>query len=406
MSAIITVYLIVILTIYIGVAAGRIPGLRMNRTTITIVGAAVLIAIGAINEKQAFAAIDLGTIVLLFSMMVINAHLRLAGFFQVVGYRTLLLARSPQMLLALIIGASGLFSALFLNDPVCLLFTPLVIDLTVSAKRDPIPYLLGLATAANVGSTATITGNPQNLIIGQASGISYLTFLLHLGPIALIGLFVCWIVIIRLYPAEFSGLLPPIALAAPRPYRPLFWRATLVVIGLLIAYLIGLPTASAALVAAGVLLISRLRPKRIFDLIQWDLLVFFAALFIVTGAIETTGLSDRLFSLLAPILHSGLFGLSAITALLSNIVSNVPAVLLLRPVIASFANPQQGWLALAMASTLAGNMTVLGSVANLIVVEIAGQRQVMISFRTYLRAGVAITIMTLVVGILWLSIFP
>src|SRR5581483_12446373 len=150
------------------------------------------------------AAIDLGTIMLLFAMMVINVNLRLAGFFDLVGSHVLKLAHSPRVLLALVIVASGVLSALFLNDPVCLLFTPLVVDVTKRAERDPVPYLIGLATAANVGSTATITGNPQNLIIGQASGIPYLTFLTHLAPVSLLGLLVCWVMIVLIFRKEFQ----------------------------------------------------------------------------------------------------------------------------------------------------------------------------------------------------------
>src|SRR5690242_10149000 len=210
------VSLIIVLLTFAGIAYGRVPGLRMNRTTITLVGAAALLAIRAIDEKQAFAAIDLGTIMLLFAMMVINVNLRLAGFFDLVGSHVLKLAHSPRVLLALVIVASGVLSALFLNDPVCLLFTPLVVEVTQRLRRNPIPYLIGLATASNVGSTATITGNPQNLIIGQASHIPYLTFLLRLGPIGLIGLAVCWLVILLVFRDEFSGKLDEVELPEPR----------------------------------------------------------------------------------------------------------------------------------------------------------------------------------------------
>lgn len=395
--------IVIVLLTYAGIAIGRVPRLRMNRTTIAIVGAGALIAVQAIDEKQAFAAIDLGTIMLLFAMMVINVNLRLAGFFDLVGSRVLQLAHSPRMLLALIVAASGLLSALFLNDPVCLLFTPFVVDLTQRSKRDPIPYLIGLATAANVGSTATITGNPQNLIIGQASGIPYLTFLLHLGPIALIGLVICWGVIVLLFPAEFRGKLESVEVPTPQTYRPLLWRCIVVVVGLLIAFLLGLPIASSAFIAAGLLLISRLRVRKLLS-IEWELLAFFAGLFIVTGAIEATGLSGQLFAAAAPILKGGVVPLSLITAGLSNIVSNVPAVLLFRAQVPNLPNPQQAWLTLAMSSTLAGNLTLLGSVANLIVAEVAAGQGVRLSFGAYLRVGVPVTILTLLVGMVWLSV--
>ncbi len=393
----------IVVATYAGVAIGSVPRLRMNRATIALVGAATLIAIGAIQEDEAIASLDVGTILLLAAMMVINANLRLSGFFELIGGRVLEFAKSPRMLLALVILASGVLSALFLNDTICLLFTPLVVDLTTRLKRDPIPYLIGLATATNVGSTATITGNPQNLIIGQASGISYLTFLAHLAPVALAGMGVCWVVIVLVFPQEFRSKLPPIDVASPQIYQPLLWRTIAVVAGLLIAFLVGLPIVSSACVAAGLLLISRIRPHKLLD-IDWGLLAFFGGLFVVTGTIEVTGISEDLFEAISPVIRGGIGPLSVATAALSNVISNVPAVLLLRSEMDALANPQQGWLTLAMSSTLAGNLTLLGSAANLIVAEIAATRGVKLTFVAYLRAGVPITLITIALGVLWLSL--
>jgi len=407
MSPLMIVTAVVVLLTYAGVAIGRVPFLRMNRATIALVGAAILIAIGAINEKQAFAALDVGTILLLGAMMVINANLRMAGFFNVVTVWVVKLAKSPRMLLALVIVASGVLSAIFLNDPVCILFTPLVIDLCLRLKRDPIPYLVGLGAAANVGSTATITGNPQNLIIGQASGIPFLTFLAHLGPVALIGLVICCGIIMLVYPQEFkkpfeANTTPEVS-SNRSTYPPLLNRTLIVVVGLMIAFLAGLPIVSSACVAAGLLLVSRLRPTKLLA-IDWDLLAFFGGLFIVTGAIEVTGLSQQLFQLASPLIHGGVPALSLTTGVLSNVVSNVPAVLLLRPEIGTLPNAQQAWLTLAMSSTLAGNFTLLGSAATLIVAEVAATRGVKLSFMTYLKAGIPITVLTMAVGIVWLMI--
>lgn len=407
MSILTIITAIVVLTTYAGVAVGRVPLLRMNRATIALVGAAILIAIGAINEKQAYAALDIGTILLLAAMMVINANLRMAGFFNVVSDWVLKLAKSPRVLLALVIAASGILSAIFLNDPVCILFTPLVIDLCLRLKRDPIPYLIGLGTAANVGSTATITGNPQNLIIGQASGISFLAFLAHLGPVALIGLVICWGVIVLIYRQEFQKpfekVIPSDESTLSTTYPPLLNRTLLVVGGLMIAFLGGLPIVSSACVAAGLLMVSKIKPNKLLA-IDWELLAFFGGLFIVTGAIEVTGLSTQLFQLASPLIHGGVAALSLTTGVLSNVVSNVPAVLLLRPEIGTLPNAQQAWLTLAMSSTLAGNFTLLGSAATLIVAEVAATRGVKLSFTAFLKAGILITILTMAVGIVWLSL--
>ncbi|MCU0497427.1 MAG: anion transporter [Anaerolineae bacterium] len=392
----------IVLILYAAIAFGRVPALRMNRATIALVGAVILVIIGALTEEQALHAIDNGTILLLAAMMVINVHLRLAGFFRLITVSTLRIAQTPRALLALLIVSSGVLSAIFLNDPICLLITPIVVDLTRRLGRDPIPYLIGLATAANVGSTATLTGNPQNLVIGQASGIPYLTFAAYLTPIAVIGLAICWGVIVTLYPKEFRGRLPQVELPPARVYEPLLHRVMVIVIGLMIALLIGVPVVTAACAAAGALLISRLRPHKLLAL-DWELLAFFAGLFVVTGAIAATGLSGVLFAQFAPLLQSGVATFTLITAGLSNLVSNVPAVLLLRPEIPNFPNPEQTWITLAMASTLAGNLTLLGSAASLIVAEVARSQGVTLGFGVFLRAGVPITVLTLIVGVIWLT---
>jgi Na+/H+ antiporter NhaD/arsenite permease-like protein len=394
---------LIILATYIGLALGYFPRLRMNRATIALTGAALLVLVGGISEHDAVAAIDVPTLLLLGAMMVVNVNLKLAGFFRFVTSHTLRLAKTPKMLLALVILSSGLLSAIFLNDPICLMLTPLVLDIARRLEREPIPYLFGLGVAANVGSVATITGNPQNIIIGQQSGIPYLSFMLYLAPVALIGLVICWIVIVLAYPKEFSGEFQLVKMPEPRPYRPLLLRTGSVVFVLMIALLAGAPIVTSACVAAAALLISRLRPAKLLAL-DWDLLAFFAGLFAVTGAIESTGLSAALFEGLRPYMQDNVLSFSLITAGLSNIVSNVPAVLLLQTEIDNFANPNLAWLTLAMASTLAGNLTLLGSAATLIVAELAKVRGVELGFVAYLRVGIPITILTMAVGIGWLML--
>jgi Na+/H+ antiporter NhaD/arsenite permease-like protein len=398
--------LIVIIWTLVGVAIGRLPGLRMNRATIALVGATLLVGLGAIRLAEAFKAIDLNTITLLFAMMVINTNFRLAGFFRLVGGWVIRWARSPRTLLGLIILASGLLSALFLNDTIVLMFTPLALEITIALKRNPIPYLIGLVTAANIGSVATITGNPQNMLIGLSSKIPFVTFTAYLAPIALVGLLVAWSVLILIYPNEFSN--NPFTEQASFParrYRPLLLKSLIATGLMLIAFIIGVPIPLAALGAAALLLTTRrLKPTRVFIELDWTLLVFFSGLFVVTGAIETTGFTEQLFALAEPIAKSGLVAFTMVSVVLSNLVSNVPAVLLFRPLIPQFADPQRTWLALAMATTLAGNLTLLGSVANLIVAETAKVRGVHLSFMEYLKAGLPITLISLAVGVIWLSI--
>jgi len=398
------VSLLVIVLTLAGVAIGRYPGVRMDRATIAVVGATVLVALGALSLEQAYRAIDLNTIVLLFAMMVINANLRIAGFFELVAARMAGAALSPRQLLGVTVVASGVLSAFFLNDTIVLVFTPLLLQVVVAAKLNPIPYLIALATAANVGSCATIIGNPQNMLIGVSSGIPFTRFLAYLSPVALGGFVVIWVVIVLVYgaglrPREVSVRLPQ----RIRTFKPLLIKSSVASVLLLVALLAGVAVPLAALCAASVLLITRrLKPERVFREIDWSLLVFFAGLFVVTAAVESIGFMDHLVPFMQTWAGQGVVGLTAVSAVLSNLVSNVPAVMLLRPFVSSLADPEWGWLTLAMSSTLAGNLTLLGSIANLIVAESARREHVTLSFWEYLKAGIPITLMTLLWGVLWL----
>ncbi len=392
---------------YLGVAIGRWPRLRANRTTIALMGVGLLLVTRQVAFVDLGNFLDIDTLVILLSMMILNANLRLAGFFDLAAQSLLRLAHSPRQLLALLLAASGLLSAFFLNDTICLMFTPLVVSLAQRLGRNPLPYLIGLATAANAGSVATLTGNPQNMIIGIASGIPYLEFTLALAPIALLSLAVIWSILVWLYPAEFARA--PLAVPAGEPaatLRPLLLKSVLVSGGLLVAFLLGAPIAEAAFLAACLLLFTRrVQPETVFREFNWELLLFFAALFVVTGSLEANGVAESLFHALNLGPQTGVAAFAALTAILSNAVSNVPAVLLLRPVVASLPSPEAGWLALAAISTLAGNLTLLGSVANLIVAELAAGRGVRLSFGEYVRAGIPITLVTLALATGWLALF-
>lgn len=390
----------------IGVAVGRWPWLRMNRATIALVGATVLIGGGALTLPQAYAAVDWNTILLLFAMMVLNVNLRLAGFFHLVTSRIVRFAGTPRRLLALIVGVSGVLSAVFLNDTLALMLTPLVLNVALALGRNPLPYLVALVTAANIGSVAAITGNPQNMLVGMASGISFVKFTLALAPVALAGLALVWLIVPLAYRREFApGPFAETYRMPARQYRPLLRKSMLATALMLVALVAGAPIPLAALLAAALLLFSRrLKPERVFREIDWSLLVFFAALFVVTGAIETSGLGARLFAVLHPWASAGAAGLTGVAVVLSNLVSNVPAVMLFRPIVPSLPDPPTAWLTLAMATTLAGNLTLLGSVANLIVAEIARHRGVHLSFGEYLKAGTPIAVLSLLLGVLWLSL--
>lgn len=397
---------IIILFALIGIAIGSYPNFRMNRATIALVASTALIIIGAITLDQAFKAIDINTIVLIFSMMILNINLRLSGFFNIITSKIISFAKTPKQLLLLIIFSSGLLSGIFLNDTIVIMFTPLLISVVISLKRNPIPYLVALATSANVGSVATIVGNPQNIIVGTLSKISFTQFALKLTPIALLGLIIIWIVIVLVYKSEFgneklsAGIEPEY-----RVYRPLLIKSTIILVIMLIAFNIGFPIALSALGCAALLLITRrVKPERVFLEIDWSLLIFFSGLFIITHTLNEYFISK--YFQFNQSLFSGnmVFDLSLVSAALSNLISNVPAVLLISRALLKINNAENLWLTLAMSSTFAGNLTLLGSVANLIVAESAKKQGIKLGFMEYLKAGIPITIITMILGIIWLNL--
>lgn len=389
-------YMVLFLT-YVGLGLGYWPGYRMNRAAIALTGAALLIVLGVLNLQTAWAALDPNTLVFLFGVMLLNAHLGYAGFFQLVLNGLVHLAKTPLGLLVWLSLATGVLSALFLNDTIAILFTPLVLSMTATLKLPPIPYLLALAGASNLGSVATLTGNPQNILVGSFSKIPYLEFSTHLIPVALVGLLLQIGLLYALYPAVRSTqALPPNPPLRVRYNRALILKGAWVTLALLAAFLLNYPLAQASLVAAGVLLWSRrIRSERFFLRVDWELLVMFGGLFMVTAAVRALGLLEPF----QPLAQSPQ-GLLWVTVLLSNLISNVPAVLLLHPLIAP--GDTQGWLLLASASTLAGNLTLLGSVANLIVAEAARREGYTLGFIEHLRFGLPLTLLTLLFGFFWI----
>jgi Na+/H+ antiporter NhaD/arsenite permease-like protein len=399
---------------YAGLALGRIPGLRVDRAGIALVGATLMLVTGMLDLSQATAAdsIDYKTLALLFGMMVVVGYLRLSGVFERLAALALAHIGAPLGLLAATVALSGVLSAFLINDVVCVALTPLVLHLARKLRCDPVPHLIALATAANVGSTGTITGNPQNIYVGSHSGISYLHFAARLMPVAALGLFVNFAVVAlvfrgRLRPAGYKAV-PALEVRAPVPRRGQVWLQRKSVAVALIAvalFFTGLPLELVALGAAAVMLLGRVKPQKVTGQIDWGLLVMFTGLFIVVHAFQLHVVSRWGVAGWSWLLAHPVDLLSLVSAALSNVVSNVPAVLLLEPVLRAVpADGQQtAWLALAMSSTLAGNLTVLGSVANLIVVEIARREGVEVSFGDYAKVGVPVTILTMALGIAWLQ---
>jgi Na+/H+ antiporter NhaD/arsenite permease-like protein len=393
---------------YLALAIGKIPGLRIDRAGIALVGAAAMLACGVLSLHDAAKAVDYETIVLLFGMMVLVAYLRLAGFFALATERIATRFSGPLTLLAVTIVLSGVLSAFLVNDVVCVALTPLVLHLCQRLKRPPIPYLVGLATASNIGSVATITGNPQNIIIGSLSHITYLRFAARLAPIAVIGLVLNFVVVALVYRKTLAKSADESPTAdessEPRIHRGLLVKSvvvTLITVGLFFA---GQPIALVALVAAAVLMLDRVRPEKVYRAVDWPLLVMFAGLFVVVHAFEVNVVHTWGLERWHALLESPVVLVSGLSVLLSNLVSNVPAVLLFKPLMEVMPQKELAWLALAMSSTLAGNLTVLGSVANLIVVENARRAGTELGFLEYLKVGVPLTVLTTLVGVAWLAL--
>ncbi|BAU64622.1 Arsenical pump membrane protein [Stanieria sp. NIES-3757] len=392
-------YLLLAIT-YLGLALGNLPGLRMNRSTIALVGSALLMLLQVIDLETAWQAIDANTILFLMSMMIVNAYLAYSGFFNLALVYLTHFARSPFGLLIVLTFSSGILSAFFLNDTIALVFTPLVLDLTKGFQLNPIPYLLALAAATNLGSVATISGNPQNMLIGSFAEISYLDFARFLTPIALISLIIQIGLICLFYPEVRSHqTLKPIKSIRPKILPGLLKKTVLITVGLLLAFACGFPLGESALVAAALLLITRrIKAERILKQVDWNLLVLFSGLFVLTKAVQNLDL----LAIFNPFTTTN-WGLLGTVALLSNLISNVPAVLLMQPLLEHFDT--HAWLLLAAGSTLAGNLTLFGSVANLIVAEAANQLGYKLTFSEHLRLGIPLTIITLIISYVYLEIF-
>ena len=395
----------IFLASYLVFAIGRFPGTKIDRPAAAVIGAALMFAFRVISPSAGIRSIDYTTIVLLASMMLIVASLHLAGFFEWVAGLVVKFV-SPSHLLPGVIFTSGILSAFLVNDVVCLVMTPLLLKICQQFSKRPIPYLLALATASNIGSTATITGNPQNILIGSMSGISYRHFLAALGPVAVIGLFIDWLVLHWLYPNRDRGavLRPAMNAFQIDPIHRRQLAFPLIILALVLAgFLAGLSPPLVAAMGGALLLIRRsVHPEEIYKEIDWPLLVFFVGLFLIIGAAEQAGIAQQMLALAERMNLHNPWIFAGVVALLSNVVSNVPAVMLVKGLVPQFQNAKQFWLLLAMASTLAGNLTVTGSIANIIVIEKA-RPEIEITFKDYLRVGVPVTLATLAMGIAWLS---
>jgi Na+/H+ antiporter NhaD/arsenite permease-like protein len=396
--------LAIFVAVYAGMVFGEIPGLALDRSGMALLGAIAILTAGGLSLEEAWLAIDPHTLALLFALMVISAQLRLGGFYTQTVRWISSHASGPEMLLRWVIVSAGLLSALLANDIVCLAMTPMLVEVCARRQVNPVPFLLALACASNVGSAATLIGNPQNMFIGETLRLSFAGYLLDGMPPAVLGLLATWAVIAWQWRGRWRGGAASITGGDDaRPFDRLQTAKGLVLLAFTVAAFLftSWPRDIVALGAAGILLLSRrMASREMIGLVDWHLLVLFMGLFVVNDAVARAGLLEQMYSGLSAagidLGHPG--WLFAVTPVLSNLVSNVPAVMLLLP---ASSGPQAGAV-LALASTLAGNLLIVGSIANIIVVEQAGARNVAIDWRLHARTGVPVTLATLAIAAAWL----
>lgn len=399
-----TAALIIFVITYTGIIFTRLPGVNIDRPSAAFFGAVAMMLTGVLSMEEAVQAIDYNTIALLLGMMILIATLQLDGFFSLLAQKTIRWAQNRQRLLIMTVLVTGIASAFLVNDAVVLLFTPVIILICSSAGINPLPYLIAEILASNAGSTMTITGNPQNMLIGINSGIDYGRFLLHLLPVSVMGMAVSVVMVRLIYRSHFRDR-SPLQYNGQEfryDYRPMRFSVPvflLVVVLFFFGKLLGLSIPLIALLGASLVMLGgHIKPSRIIREVDWVLLLFFAALFIVVRGVEKTGVLDSLIhaggSADAVTASASLHGLSL---LMSQIVSNVPFTVLMLPVMEAQGSDFL-WLSLASASTLAGNATIIGAMANLIVIESAASKGVTISFREFLKSGLAVALISLLLS--------
>ena len=390
--------------VYLGMLLGEIPGLALDRTGVALLGALVLVASERVTPAAAWRSVDVPTLTLLFGLMVVSAQFRLGGFYTWVTRQIVSAPLGPPALLAAVVIVSGALSALLANDIVCLAVAPLLVEGCARRRLDPVPFLLALACAANVGSAATLIGNPQNMLIGQTLRLPFAGFLKDALVPSVVGLVLVWGILFLSVRGRWERDTPLPAVDAPPVDRWQMAKGLAILALLVLGFLFApVPREVLALGAAALLLTSRRMASRdLIGQVDWHLLVLFIGLFVVNHAVAQAGLAARATVALgaAGVNLGDMRWLFPATAVLSNLVSNVPAVMLLLP---HARHPLAGPI-LALSSTLAGNLLIVGSIANIIVVDQAAALGVRIGWREHARVGVPVTLATLLVAAAWLAV--
>lgn len=403
--------LAIFLLTYVFIAGVRLPFLKLDRPGGALLGAVLMVVFGVVSPDEVFNhsedpsrhAVDMNTLVLLLGMMLLAAYMAQAEFFRTAGAYTVRLAHTPRLLLAAVAGISALLSAFLVNDTVCLMLTPLVLAVVEDARLPPVPYLLAVCMGSNSGSVATFTGNPQNMLIQGASKLSYASFAAYMALPALLATGIVIGALLYLFKQDLRGERFEAHPAPPPVDRPLLALTMTVLLGVVVAFFAGLPMSWSALAGAAVVMtLARREPRALLERVDFVLLLFFASLFVVVYGVNKHGWATEIRALFAPLMTGPAWretvGFAGLTLVASNLFSNVPFVMLARSWVPTLQNPELGWHVLALCSTLAGNLTLIGSVANLIVFE-AARDKVRMTFMAYLRIGLPVTLLSFGVGL-------
>jgi Na+/H+ antiporter NhaD/arsenite permease-like protein len=392
--------LIIFIITYTGIIFTRLPKINIDRPSAAFFGAVAMIVFGVMSFDEAIKAVDYNTIALLLGMMIIISTLQLDGFFSLIAEKSLSLSGTPFKLLVLITFVTGIASAFLVNDAVVLLFTPVIIAICRSSGLNPIPYLVAEILSSNIGSTMTITGNPQNMLIGINSEIGYANFFWHLLPVSLLGMVLVVYAVRWFYRVHFTKGVTIKANTSEFKYQYKSMKTSVpIFIGVIVMFFLGkllnLSIPIIALVGASLILIfGRIRPSEIIKNVDWVLLLFFASLFIVVEGAVKAGIMDRFMNT-----HGinetmgGVAFLHGLSLFMSQIVSNVPYTVMMLPVLKPLSSDVL-WLSLASAATLAGNATIIGAMANLIVIESAEKYDIKIKFWEFFKIGIVVTLLS------------
>jgi Na+/H+ antiporter NhaD/arsenite permease-like protein len=397
--------IIIFVVSYIGIALGRFPGLQLDRTGVALLGAMLMIITATLGIDDAIIAVDYSTLILLFGLMILSAQFRLGGFYSLLAVRSASAFREPKLFMGALILLSAVLSAILSNDVICLAMSPIVIEITRKRNWAPLPFLLALAASSNIGSAATLIGNPQNMYIAQQANLPFGEFLLWCVPPVLVSVVFLYLWAIRgkLALSTSASSMDDLSIESALPFdRFQTMKGMFVMMVMIGLFFTNVPREITILGVASVLLMSRkLASRHFLGYVDWSLLILFIALFVLIEGIQITGgldaayfwLEDLGFNLYSPVFFS------LISILLSNAVSNVPAVMLLMTKMPE-TNMALYYL-LSLMSTFAGNLILVGSIANLIVAEQANRDGIAFSFKEHFYWTAPVALVSIILAFAW-----